>query len=625
MNILKMHINNFGKLENKKINLEKGINIIYGKNESGKSTLLKFIIGIFFGLSKNKNGKIISDYDKYTPWSNKEFSGKLEYELDNKNKYEIFREFNKKNPQIYDENLEEISKKFNIDKTNGNQFFYEQTNVDENLFKSTIVSEQQEIKLEEKEQNQLIQKMTNIISTGEDNISFQKIINKLNKKQLEEIGTKRSQDRPINILSNRLEEIENKKEYLKQFIDKKNEIEQKNKYIQNIIESKEIELEIIKKQKNIIENEELQKEKIKIKKENVEEYNEKINNLKNKKEILEKDNEIKKETLKIQIILEIIYIIITIIMLSIKNNLIATIGMIITILNLIYILYKKSKSKKNDKQKYNNKKIQINNIENEIKILEESKNKKIEQIKIEQDKIKYEKYLQENNTKEYYKKILPLNFIEEILNKKELNLEIEKLQNEINNEKISFNTNNIEKNNIIKKLEELVKIEEEYYFLQEQYKELKFNNEAIEIARQELENTYEEMKKNITPEFTYNLSKIISKISNGKYNKIKFDDKNGITVELQNGNYISAENLSIGTIDQLYLSLRLAAANQISKENLPIILDEVFAFYDKERLENILKYINEEFENRQILIFTCTNREKELLEKNNITFNYITI
>ncbi len=91
MNILKMHINNFGKLENKKINLEKGINIIYGKNESGKSTLLKFIIGIFFGLSKNKNGKIISDYDKYTPWSNKEFSGKLEYELDNKNKYEIFR------------------------------------------------------------------------------------------------------------------------------------------------------------------------------------------------------------------------------------------------------------------------------------------------------------------------------------------------------------------------------------------------------------------------------------------------------------------------------------------------------------------------------------------------------
>ncbi len=625
MNILKMHINNFGKLENKKINLEKGINIIYGKNESGKSTLLKFIIGIFFGLSKNKNGKIISDYDKYTPWSNKEFSGKLEYELDNKNKYEIFREFNKKNPQIYDENLEEISKKFNIDKTNGNQFFYEQTNVDENLFKSTIVSEQQEIKLEEKEQNQLIQKMTNIISTGEDNISFQKIINKLNKKQLEEIGTKRSQDRPINILSNRLEEIENKKEYLKQFIDKKNEIEQKNKYIQNIIESKEIELEIIKKQKNIIENEELQKEKIKIKKENVEEYNEKINNLKNKKEILEKDNEIKKETLKIQIILEIIYIIITIIMLSIKNNLIATIGMIITILNLIYILYKKSKSKKNNKQKYNNKKIQINNIENEIKILEESKNKKIEQIKIEQDKIKYEKYLQENNTKEYYKKILPLNFIEEILNKKELNLEIEKLQNEINNEKISFNTNNIEKNNIIKKLEELVKIEEEYYFLQEQYKELKFNNEAIEIARQELENTYEEMKKNITPEFTYNLSKIISKISNGKYNKIKFDDKNGITVELQNGNYISAENLSIGTIDQLYLSLRLAAANQISKENLPIILDEVFAFYDKERLENILKYINEEFENRQILIFTCTNREKELLEKNNITFNYITI
>lgn len=122
----------------------------------------------------------------------KNFLGKISYELDNGTKYEIFRDFKKKNPSIYNENLEEISNTFNIDKSTGNKFFYDQTKVDEELFLSTIVSMQEENKLEEKEQEILVQKMSNLASTGEDNISYNKIINKLNKKQIEEIGTKRT-------------------------------------------------------------------------------------------------------------------------------------------------------------------------------------------------------------------------------------------------------------------------------------------------------------------------------------------------------------------------------------------------------------------------------------------------
>ena len=120
MKINKLKINSYGKLKEKEINLKDGINIIYGKNEAGKSTLINFIINSFYGISKNKNGKEISDYDKYKPWVGEDFSGKIEYELDNKNKYEIFRDFNKKNPKIFNENMEDISKDFNIDKTKGN-------------------------------------------------------------------------------------------------------------------------------------------------------------------------------------------------------------------------------------------------------------------------------------------------------------------------------------------------------------------------------------------------------------------------------------------------------------------------------------------------------------------------
>ena len=187
-----LKINGFGKIKNKEINLEKSINLIYGKNESGKSTLLKFIDGMLYGISKNKNGKDISDYDKYKPWNTEEFSGKINYTLDNGNKYEVFREFSKKNPKIYNSNLEEISKQYNIDKNKGNQFFYDQTKIDETLFLSTNIVEQNESVLDSNSQNLLTQKIANILSSGEDNVSYKKAMEKLSKKLIEEVGTERT-------------------------------------------------------------------------------------------------------------------------------------------------------------------------------------------------------------------------------------------------------------------------------------------------------------------------------------------------------------------------------------------------------------------------------------------------
>lgn len=191
MKIQTIKINQFGKLQNKEIAFSDHINLIQGKNESGKSTLLKFILSMFYGLSKNKNGKTYTDFEKYTPWQEIDFSGKIKYTLDNQETYEIFREFKKKSPKIYNDNLEEISKTYTIDKTTGNHFFIEQTGVEGELFTSTIVSMQNETRLGEKEQTTLVQKLSNLASTGEDNLSYQKIINKLNKRQLEEIGTRK--------------------------------------------------------------------------------------------------------------------------------------------------------------------------------------------------------------------------------------------------------------------------------------------------------------------------------------------------------------------------------------------------------------------------------------------------
>ena len=60
--------------------------------------------------------------------------------------------------------------------------------------------------------------------------------------------------------------------------------------------------------------------------------------------------------------------------------------------------------------------------------------------------------------------------------------------------------------------------------------------------------------------------------------------------------------------------------NELSEERLPIILDETFAYWDDERLENILKYLETESKQRQIIIFSCSKREINIM--NNLKLNY---
>ena len=131
------------------------------------------------------------------------------------------------------------------------------------------------------------------------------------------------------------------------------------------------------------------------------------------------------------------------------------------------------------------------------------------------------------------------------------------------------------------------------------------------------------MKNTVTPKFTENLSKNINKITNGKYTNVMVQADNGLVVELENGNYVEADRLSVGTIDQLYLSLRLSMIDDLSNEKMPILLDEAFAYFDDARLENILKFLNENMNEHQVIIFTCTKREKNILDNLGVKYNFV--
>ena len=619
MKIKYLKINNFGKLNNKEINLKNNINLISGENEAGKTTLLKFISGMFYGISKNKNGKEISDFDKYNPWNKEEFSGKIIYELDNKEQYEVFRDFSKKNPKIYNSNLEDISKEFTMDKNKQNQFFYDQTKIEENLFFNTAIVEQAETVLDINSQNNLTQKIANILSSGEDNISYKKIIEKLNKKTIEEIGTDRTQGRPINVINQEIKDLKNKINLL-----------ENNKSLKKNIQIclLENEVKILKEIKLKKENEKIELEKIKINENIKKEYEEKIKNIKNEKikKSENKNNKISKKTNKLAIILILILfllnILINIIKLDIKIRISAGIVSIVTFIVLEYIIRKNKKEK--IKTEINLEKIKT---ENEINLLQENINKKNNEILNNKNIIEENKNAEIKYLIEKYNNILNSDEIIDLFNKslEEIEREINLLENKLNKNKIEINTLYLEEKNIKEKEEEYSETEERLEYLYSEKEDLEKLNNYFNLIKKCLENAYSKMKNNVTPKFTKDLSELMEKISQGKYRNVKFKTEEGLVVELENGEYINGNRLSIGTIDQLYLSLRLSSIEAISQEKMPIILDEAFAYYDNQRLENILKYLYENYKDNQIIIFTCNNREKEIFDKLGIEYNLICI
>ena len=638
MKINKIKINSFGKLRNKEIEFKNGINILYGENESGKSTIMNFIKNTLYGISKNKKGKEISDYDKYKPWGKEEFSGKLEYTLDNNEKYEIYRDFNKKNPKIYNENSEDISKEFNINKKTGNEFFYEQTKVDEELFLSTVGMLQSEIKLEKNNQNILVQKLANLASTGDDNVSYKRAIERINRRQLDEIGTDRSKEKPINLLKKQIQDLEINKINLEQYQNKKYEIEENEKKLLNDLNNLKNENNYYNEIKLLIENKKIEKEKINIKENINKENNEKINLLKkeieekNKKINIEKNKNNLKSKNKINKKIKIYFlflIIINILLLFILKNKFKYIILISIPIYLIISLIIKNKTNKkirnNINQEINEKINEIKIKENEINLIKINNEKLENEIKKLNNEFNLKNNLELEKIKIKYKNLINENKMSEKNNYENINLKLGLIQSKINDTQIEIHKLKLEKESVEPRLDKLAQIEEQLNNNYEKLNNLNNLNDSMEYAKNILEKSFEKMKNSVTPKFTNNLSETISQIFNNKYSKVKFNEENGLIVELENGDYVPADRLSIGTIDQLYLSLRISMIDELSEEKLPLFLDESFAYYDNNRLENALKYITNNLESRQTLIFTCANREKEILDKMGITYNYIEI
>jgi len=626
MKIKKLKINGFGKLENKEIEFSDKINIVSGKNESGKSTLLKFITAIFYGISKNKNGKTIPDFEKYKPWSKEEYSGKLIYELDNGNEYEIFREFKKKTPNIYDKDKNDITKQYSIDKNKESLFFIEQTGITEENFLASCVAEQENIKLSNTMKNTIIQKLSNIVSTGSENTSYKKCIDKLNKEQLEKIGSTRSTGRPLNIIEEEIDEKEEKRKEITKYEEEKYKVENQKETLKIDLEESKIVLELLRKQKEKLEKIQLEKEKLKIFKDNLEKEEEEKKEIKGKIKNLELTRQENLKTKKIGYYMCILATIaITTISITLKNYILLALNIIpVTdfIIKLIIQNKKKRKIKRNGKKIYQEKNI----LEQELEKIEKKCENAQNEISEKENKIKQQENQINEEIKKYFINKIQIEIIDDILSTKYENIVefISEKERELTEYKITEKTIEVDNQNILKQLDNLVEIDERLESLYERKDELLQLNNMYEIAKEEIEKAYQEMKENITPNFIEELQSILVQVTKGKYSNIYLDSENNLQVEIENGQYIPIERLSTGTIDLIYLALRISAAKEISNEKMPIIMDESFSYYDNERTKEMLKYLSQQ-EDRQIIIFTCSDREIAILEKENINYNRIEI
>ena len=75
---------------------------------------------------------------------------------------------------------------------------------------------------------------------------------------------------------------------------------------------------------------------------------------------------------------------------------------------------------------------------------------------------------------------------------------------------------------------------------------------------------------------------------------------------------LGLHQVSGGTMQQIYFALRMAAGELLGGAQLPVVLDETFAMYDDVRLASALRFLKKS--GRQVILFTCQKREREILE-----------
>lgn len=150
--------------------------------------------------------------------------------------------------------------------------------------------------------------------------------------------------------------------------------------------------------------------------------------------------------------------------------------------------------------------------------------------------------------------------------------------------------------------------------------------QSAELAHIALKKTIQQLRLRHEAESSAKMGRRLSQLTGGRYDELIVDEEHRVFFrEPEENRLVPVEQLSAGTMDQAYLSILLSTLDgfQGEMQDWPLLLDDALVQWDDGRLERMLRILQKESQHRQVLLFTCTAREREACKRMQIQPNII--
>ena len=152
--------------------------------------------------------------------------------------------------------------------------------------------------------------------------------------------------------------------------------------------------------------------------------------------------------------------------------------------------------------------------------------------------------------------------------------------------------------------------------VQERIEQLEKIYGAAAFAQQTLLEAKLELQRRFAPRISRRAQELFGKLTGGRYERITLGEDFSLSAAAEGENTLYGTLWrSDGTVDQLYLALRLAVAEELTPD-APLVLDDAFVRFDAQRLAQAMQILKQTAEQKQVILFTCQSREKQWMEEN---------
>ena len=155
-----------------------------------------------------------------------------------------------------------------------------------------------------------------------------------------------------------------------------------------------------------------------------------------------------------------------------------------------------------------------------------------------------------------------------------------------------------------------VSLETQLQALNTRIEQLEDTYTAITIAQEALTQARAELQRRFAPKIAGRAQELLAQMTDGRYRKLTLDEELALQTGAEDEDTLRPVLWrSDGTVDQLYLSLRLAAAEALMPE-APLILDDALVRFDDTRMRAAVEILKKLSLEKQVILFTCQGREE---------------